>query len=110
MTPEEQRVAIAEACGWTETEAWLDGRRCFERADSNAGWDFDSLPDYINDLNAMHEAEKVLIGDEPENSELWCDFQTNLVIACPAYLSYHATASQRAEAFLRTIGKWKEAK
>ena len=110
MTPEEQRVAIAEACGWTETEAWLDGRRCFERADSNAGWDFDSLPDYLNDLNAMHEAEKVLIGDEPENSELWCDFQTNLVIACPAYLSYHATAAQRAEAFLRTIGKWEEAK
>ena len=96
MNPENQRIAIAEACGWKtgyrDPEAWHP------------------LPDFLHDLNAMHEAEKVLIGDEPENSELWCDFQTNLVIACPAYLSYHATASQRAEAFLRTIGKWEEAK
>lgn len=94
MTPEQQRIAIAESCGWKtgyrDPEAWHP------------------LPDFLHDLNAMHEAEKVLIGDEPENSELWCDFQTNLVIACPAYLSYHATAAQRAEAFLRTIGKWEE--
>lgn len=67
------------------------------------------FPDYCNDLNAMHEAEKVLIGDEPENSEIWSDFQTNLIIACPAYLSYHATARQRAVAFLKTLEKWEEA-
>ena len=94
MTNEEINIAIAEACGYKtgyrDPEAWHP------------------LPDYLNDLNAMHDAEEMLIGDEPENSELWCDFQTNLVIACPAYLSYHATASQRAEAFLKTIGKWKE--
>lgn len=68
-------------------------------------------PDWCNDLNAMHEAEKTLIEgfeDEPESSELWSDYQTNLIIACPAYLSYHATARQRAEAFLRTLGKWEE--
>ena len=112
MTPEEQRIAIAEACGWRR-EPHSVGTRLI----NPDGWVVNNnyseswrLPDYLNDLNAMHEAEKVLIGDEPENSELWCDFQTNLVIACPAYLSYYATASQRAEAFLRTIGKWEEAK
>lgn len=93
MTPEQQRIAIAIACS-EDNDSIVRGL----------------IPDYPFDLNAMHEAEKVLIGDEPENSELWCDFQTNLVIACPAYLSYHATAAQRAEAFLRTIGKWEEAK
>ena len=100
MTPEQQRIAIAEACGWKPDKrglGWL----------SPHGY-YSPEPDYLNDLNAMHDAEEMLIGDEPENSELWCDFQTNLVIACPAYLSYHATASQRAEAFLKTIGKWKE--
>jgi hypothetical protein len=106
MTPEEQRVAIAEACGWTETEAWLDGRRCFERADSNAGWDFDSLPNYLNDLNAMHDAEKAM------NNNDWWKFVEHLTNICGrgTALGISATASQRAEAFLRTIGKWEEAK
>ena len=107
MTPEEQIVAIAEACGWTDIKRGPYDGLPFGRYKTHQ---LEGVPDYLADLNAMHEAEKVLIGDEPENSELWCDFQTNLVIACPAYLSYHATAAQRAEAFLRTIGKWKECK
>ena len=110
MTLEQQRIAIAEACGWTETEAWLDGRRCFERADSNAGWDFDSLPDYLNDLNAMHEAEELLYAksDTLEGAERMRDYSKWLCNI--AKYPLRATASQRAEAFLRTIGKWEEAK
>ena len=106
MRYEQQRIAIAEACGWKETEAWLDGRRCFERADSNAGWDFDSLPDYLNDLNAMHEAEKTLTDKAHE------EFRLNLydVIGDDSRLIVSSTASQRAEAFLRTIGKCEESK
>lgn len=111
MNPEQQQIAIAEACGWKETEAWLDGRRCFERADINAGWDFDSLPDYLNDLNAMHEAEKVLTEDQQEQ------YLNNLYEVCNLHSMINdawnlncATAAQRAEAFLRTIGKWEESK
>jgi hypothetical protein len=91
MTPEEQRVAIAEACGWKtgyrDPEAWHP------------------LPDYLNDLNAMHEAEKVLNEKQEDimNSTLWD------IMGGRKYL-WHATASQRAEALLRTVGKWKEAK
>ena len=110
MKPEQQRIAIAEVCGWTEIEPCTCCDGVSRGYTPTPGAHKKHLPDYCNDLNAMHDAEKVLIGDEPENSELWCDFQTNLVIACPAYLSYHATAAQRAEAFLRTIGKWEEAK
>lgn len=63
------------------------------------------LPDYLNDLNDMHEAEKVLTN---EQLEVYCN-----ILHKPnhgVYWAIHATASQRAEAFLRTIGKWEESK
>lgn len=59
--------------------------------------------DYCADLNAMHEAEKVL-------TELQCGFfRTHLRERLENYI-WHATARQRAEAFLRTLGKWEDAK
>jgi hypothetical protein len=63
------------------------------------------IPDYLNDLNAMHEAEKALTS---EQLEVYCN-----ILHKPnhgVYWAIHATASQRAEAFLRTIGKWEESK
>jgi hypothetical protein len=69
------------------------------------------IPDYLNDLNAMHEAEKVL-----ELTQYWhyADIHIRDVVmrdnrgrSPAAQTSYAcATAAQRAEAFLRTIGKW----
>jgi len=57
--------------------------------------------DYCNDLNAMHEAEKTLTGKHFEDylMEL-LDFIDEPILA---------NARQRAEAFLRTLGKWEEA-
>ena len=57
--------------------------------------------DYSADLNAMHEAEKVLTSMQQD--EYW----DHLIDEKVAYL--FATARQRAEAFLRTLGKWEEA-
>jgi len=89
MTQEQQRVAIAEACG--------------EDSDSIVR---ELIPDYLNDLNAMHEAEKTLTYAQGGEMTLWIQRMT-----CAGYgPQLFATASQRAEAFLRTIGKWKEAK
>ena len=108
MTPEEQRVAIAEACGWKWEKFWtgeLYGKPIGEQGPLM------ELPDYLNDLNAMHDAEKVLTPTEFEAYRwiLWglCK-QPQVTEWNRDYLS--ATASQRAEAFLCTIGKWKEAK
>jgi hypothetical protein len=116
MSPEAQRIAIAEACGFTDVrmEEWenvdiesrsiaygtelqgtLNGERKF-------------VPDYLNDLDAMHEAEGslsdpakrtyinalVLVVNESE----WSKWPTA-----------HATAAQRAEAFLRTLNLWVDA-
>ena len=99
MNPEQQRVAIAEACGRVQRPdgSWFP-----------IGKDYGSagIPDYLNDLNAMHDAEKVLVRLQ------WVSYSRRLQTLCDESVTWpiHATASQRAEAFLRTIGKWEEAK
>ena len=101
MNKEKQRIAIAEACGIVSKDKWgslYKTPRGILR----------DCPDYLNDLNAMHEAEKVM-RDSPKKKHtylqwLGCeDAYTSTVFA-----SVTATAAQRAEAFLRTINKWEE--
>ena len=114
MTLEQQRIAIAEACGW-EYCRYIEGLRNVCGIPPNSwkgnyisGLDVAWTPDYLNDLNAMHEAEKIL----PDNNQM--KFRGELVdMMRPKYgfesaclLAIHATAAQRAEAFLRTTGKW----
>ncbi len=124
MTDNEIRIAIFEACGWTTRSGvveydgvsmpwalWIKDGKEYNPHDA---------PDYPNDLNAMHEAEKVLSGEnaisyrnhlarittvlrnlsDMEEVEPYCNENE-----C-AYI--HATAKQRAEAFLKTIEKWKD--
>ena len=95
MNPEQQRIAIAEACGWLKVH----------------GHSVAGIPDYLNDLNAMHDAED-WIPHHLSHIDYWQKgygrFQT--LLAELTITPYSATASQRAEAFLRTIGKWEEAK
>ena len=70
-------------------------------------------PNYLNDLNAMHEAEKVLtLGQRVIYADNLCIIWTGRDDrAVPIWFWItEATAAQRAEAFLRTIGKWEEAK
>ena len=110
MTREQQRIAIAEACGWKCTAAFKEAIACWVRP-NGMDHETESIPDYLHDLNAMHEAEKVLTEDQQEQ------YLNNLYEVCNLHSMINdawnlncATASQRAEAFLRTIGKWKEAK
>lgn len=65
---------------------------------------------YCADLNAMHEAEKVLVGHEGNRYGGFCIYLTNYNLTLVGLeAAIHATARQRAEAFLRTLGKWQEA-
>ena len=112
MTLEQQRIAIAEAYGWTEISM-----RCLwglppGRVDCGTENCLKHLPDYLNDLNAMREAEKCLNYDQCEQyaSDIWA------IIMCAEermenpppsnFACLHATAVQRAEAFLSTLGLW----
>lgn len=61
---------------------------------------------YCDDLNAMHEAEKMLTTDQFYAYSAWIDKLTPKH-EYRAYLG--ATSRQRAEAFLRMFGKWEEA-
>ncbi len=92
MSLEEQRIKIAEYCQRPELEAVL--------------WD-EKLAYW-----AMHEAEKVLTTDK-QHETYW----VLLVHICDPgdesdynsrWICAHATAAQRAEAFLKTLGLWVE--
>ena len=109
MSPEKQRIAIAEACGW-RTQPNSQGKRWEHISALEDGWFYESeLPDYLSDLNATHEAEKMLIKAQQVTA-----YVTALCHLCehatPMQMIWHATAAQRAEAFLRTIGKWEDDK
>lgn len=99
MNPEQQRIAIAEACGRVQRP---DGFWFPE----GKNYGSQGIPDYLHDLNAMHEAEKTLTDKAHE------EFRLNLydVIGDDSRLIVSSTAAQRAEAFLCTIGKWEESK
>jgi hypothetical protein len=111
MTPEQQRIAIAEACGVRIVESadgWCDIERngILERKGAYKSVLIKGLPDYLNDLNAMHEAEKVLTREQLVD---YCAFKLRLISGegcVDDYKMILATAAQRAEAFLRTIKKW----
>jgi hypothetical protein len=108
VNEQEQRITIAKVCGWTDIkphahiiEGWPDilagmhsGHKC-ERA----------IPDFLCDLNAMHEAEKVLGGIHDYR---WCGYIAELETLTVGSSRISATATQRAEAFLRTFNLWKE--
>lgn len=106
MTPKQQQIAIAEACGWVH-----HNMRPSEMERHQKKWRYVSdLPDYLNDLNAMHEAEKAgvkLFKSKSEREEYWNDLEQWLDALTDGNAPF-ATAAHRAEAFLRTIGLWKE--
>jgi len=53
----------------------------------------------------MHEIEKMLLLPGIP-ATLWERYDNLLFIICGGFAHVHATASQRAEAFLKAIGKW----
>jgi hypothetical protein len=145
MNKEKQRIEIAKACGkfipsytvseeyvddphwnsgfWETTAVFGDGKRFqfFGRIKEikKGAWEnryaADMFPDYCNDLNAIHEAEKTLTSDQFEERYV-VELGKLLFLSghgpwkwheCPAEI-VKTTAAQRAEAFLRTIGKWEE--
>jgi hypothetical protein len=99
MTNQEINIAIAEACGIISRDD------CGPLYKTDEGW-IRNCPDYCHDLNAMHEAEMSL----PETSFLdWVQEMETMFYGPEWRMNlYRATARQRAEDFLRTIGKWND--
>lgn len=114
MTDQEINAKIAEACGWEDVAPLKENLNVW--IGKHGGY-YQNLEEYCNDLNAMHEAEETL------TLEQW-DFMFGYLVSIrwkntsederrglgsQKHLSpARATARQRAEAFLRTLGKWEE--
>lgn len=115
MTKEQINIAIAESLGWSIFHRNDKGEIKSWKHPDGSIWQEPWVPlRFTEDLNAMHEA--------------WCSLtlwqhqafrhELQAVIAYaqedeephkgPCHSVCNATALQRAEAYLRTIGKWKD--
>lgn len=112
MDPKEQNFHIATYCGWK-----LKGFVHYDHSIESGVWINENneegkkvkigLPDYLNDINAIRDAEiKLLKVYENEKLLFWRYVEE-------IKNKYDMTTEElspikRAEAFLRTIGKWVE--
>lgn len=122
MNQEKQRIAIAEAVGYKIIDSpTIAGFVQLQKPDGNPvcsvgeesrdnlwpsaiAWNW--IPDYPNSLDAMHEAVEML---RHRPGPEWYDFEAHLSIICGSLMNcIQATAAQRAEAFLKTLGLWEE--
>lgn len=106
MSPREKQIAIAKVCGW---QVITDSAGTHNIPPNTSIVEFMGmgeplldLPDYLNDLNAMHEAEKVLT--EEQNDKYLVILSWSVV--SQAEMAHRATATQRAEAFGLTLNLW----
>lgn len=119
MTNQQIRIAVAEVMGHVEPACY-----------GNLGWlskaghgKVEFVPNYPADLNACHEMEKVLTRKQriearwhlvqitDDNYDTWGPHEYNTLGVWEVSLTdidacLNATARQRCEAFLRTLGKW----
>ena len=108
MNPNAQRIAIAESQGWTY-EPNHDPMFPWRHRESKTVAYTTYLPDYLNDLNAMYEAEKSMTDIQQCQ---FCDFIFRIMNSKDGVSEFdkvHSTAAQRCEAFLKTLGLWEDA-
>ena len=99
LTDEEIRIKVAEAVGFTNINSvcWRGHLSGYEKR----------IPNYPEDLNAMHEAEKVFTEGQM-GAYAYVLLETTGFREKSGVWLFHATARQRAEAFLRTLNLWKD--
>jgi len=119
LTQEQKRIKLAEAAGWKGiSKTYLEGYAPWrpvayeKRINKTPVKEFhniplDPLPDYFNDLNAVHELEMKLDNEYPTHNREF--FRKQLRKICqPLLHEVHATATQRAEALGLTLNLWTE--
>lgn len=125
MTDQEINKEIAQCMGFEFAPGYPEEMARNESCDIK--WEYVSnipVPNYVGDLNAMHKVELSLplqSDDYKDRARLWFNLEEITTTEGQRQQAYSwdgthylypfimsATAQQRAEAFLRTIGKWKE--
>ncbi len=101
LTQEEKRIKIAESCGWHKSRmvpGWWGHQHHLTT---------ERLPDYLNSLDAMHEAQKVLFerGKYNDFERALIEIMGNNFRSGDPFL-WNATAEQLAESFGKTLNLW----
>ena len=98
LTDEEKRVKVAELCGYT-CRIKSEGSVIGVPKDADSAFWMLEVPDYLNDLNAMHEVENEMT----KNNALQYQYHLAQLLPATIWNLTRATAAQRAEAFVLTM-------
>ena len=111
MNEQEQIIAIAEHMGWFNIKPNPLGGVCGTYSEDDDA--YFGIPDYPTDLNSCHEFEKTLTDSQRPQYESKLTSIIRTLRGIPPHESHYsesfttyATASQRCEAFLKTVGLW----
>lgn len=106
MSPEEMRIAIAEACGWKLKNTSHYDPPCvlWEHPDEMLPVFEHELPDYLNNLDEMAGAVNSL--NEAQRGMFANNLRDMFGEIVSLFDYANATAAQRAEALLRTLNKF----
>lgn len=124
MSPDAQRIAFAEACGWSRLAEpkWVEYFwRPGALTGANAHWENAKgqpmlhkwIPDYTSDLNAMREALmslKLTTEQKRQYGITLLDIVERDGADPTRFNHVTSSAAQQLEAILRTLGKWEEGK
>lgn len=115
LTDGQLRIAIAEWCGFSirqstdgDWELYLNNDfvcPCDDVWPLQPSWPLHRIPNYPEDLNAMHEAERKLSIPQSAEYDFQLDVQFHREFQETSFVrpSWHATARQRALALYLTI-------
>jgi hypothetical protein len=109
MTDEQINATIARECGWKDVWRCQGVSESASFVGTSPDNQFLPVPNYCGDLNAMHEAENHLgqSTNMVEYTNALYDMACLVQSLTYRWNPYGLPARYRAEAFLRTLGKWK---
>lgn len=105
MTDNEKRIEIAKLSGWKVLPPNIEQE--FDITGEPPDWEskrYHRVPDYMNDLNAIHGAEKTLNDDIEKRNAFAIHLKKQSNVSPTDFFSIHATADKRADAFLIANG------
>jgi hypothetical protein len=110
MNNEQINIAIACVCGHLNVRVSESGTIIASSGVTKEGGYYGThgVPNYCKDLNAMHEAEKILSEDQRSSYRFYLCEILDVQTGIDGWRVINSTAMQRAEAFMRAIGKWEE--
>jgi hypothetical protein len=112
MTPEQQKIAIAEWMGWKKCcgncKCWIPPKGIDLNIYKFIPYEFCGCTDYPNDLNACHEAEKKLTDNQKDSYAIKLFYivfpRKGYELDCTTHFhTIHASSSQRSEALCRIL-------